>query len=531
VDPSRSDRFGGEVHLDLGLERARRTILLHAKDLQVSEPHVRWAGGSMRGRVRELPEREMIELRFQEPVPRGDARLDLRFDGRLRRDLCGLYAARVDERRYAFTQLEATEARKFFPCFDEPCMKARFRIEVTTGAANSVVSNAPVRRVRRVGRGDKTVEFEETPPLSSYLVALAVGELEKSRPVRVGSTEIRVWTTPGKRRLGAFGLEAARACLERLERWFGLPYPYAKLDLVAVPDFEFAAMENAGAVFFRETLLLLDPATATLNEHKRAAEVIAHELAHMWYGNLVTMAWWDDLWLNEAFATWMAFVVVDEWKPEWRMWHDFQHGRAAALELDALRHTHPIYCDVRTAAEANENFDLITYEKGAAVVRMLERYLGAAVFRRGVRRYIRRHREGNTVAADLWRALGEVSGEPVETLARAWIEQEGHPLLTLRRVRGRKGHALRLSQERFYETAPRRRDEARLWPIPWVGRVGTGGSRASSSGRCTRARTCTRCWPARPRSRRWSAWASWTTSGRSCGRDAPISGASWRWPR
>ena len=175
---------------------------------------------------------------------------------------------------------------------------------------------------------------------------------------------------------------------------------------------------------------------------KRAAEVICHELAHMWYGDLVTMAWWDDLWLNEAFATWMAFEIVDDWKPEWKMWHDFQHGRAAALEADALRNTHPVYCPVRTAAEANENFDLITYEKGAAVVRMLERYLGTPAFRRGVRRYIRRHREGNTVASDLWRALSEASGEEVEPLARAWIDRAGHPVVTLRRSRER-GRALR----------------------------------------------------------------------------------------
>jgi puromycin-sensitive aminopeptidase len=296
--------------------------------------------------------------------------------------------------------------------------------------------------------------------------------------VRLGRTPIRVWHAPGKRSLTAFALEAARASLARLERFFDLPYPYAKLDLVAVPDFEFGAMENAGAVFFRETLLLLDPRTATLAERKRAAEVIAHELAHMWYGDLVTMAWWDDLWLNEAFATWMAFAVVDAWKPGWRMWHDFQHGRAAALELDALRHTHPIYCEVRTAEEANANFDLITYEKGAAVVRMLERYLGPARFRAGVRRYIRRHREGNTRAADLWQALSEASGEPVEAMARAWIEQAGHPLVGLARRRAKGRTQLELTQARFaLRRGARAPAGGRRWPIPWVGRVGVEGGR------------------------------------------------------
>jgi puromycin-sensitive aminopeptidase len=475
VDPSRSDAFRGEVGIALTLARRSRAIRLHARDLRVSHPRVEWKGGSLRGRIVALPDVEMIEVVFEEPVPPGEATLKLRFSGRLRRDLCGLYGASVGRRRYAFTQLEATDARKFFPCFDEPAMKARFRLRVTTGAANAVVSNAPVARTRRHGDRRKTVEFAETPPLSTYLVALAVGELERSRPVRVGPTEIRIWHTPGKPRLSAFGLEAAKECLTRLESYFGLPYPYAKLDLVAVPDFEFGAMENAGAVFFRETLLLLDPATATLSEKKRAAEVIAHELAHMWYGDLVTMAWWDDLWLNEAFATWMAFAVVDDWRPEWRMWHDFQHARAAALELDALRHTHPIYCEVRTAAEASENFDLITYEKGASVVRMLERYLGPATFRRGVRRYIRRHSEGNTVAGDLWRALSEASGEEVEPLMRAWIEREGHPVLEIRRVRVRGRTQLHLSQQRFVESRRRGgRPPAARWPIPWVARVGVG---------------------------------------------------------
>ncbi len=470
VDPAKSQAYRGTVVQTLELERSKRAIRLHAKDLRVSKPQARWTGGHARGRIRELPEVEMIEVEFDAPLPAGAVTLELAFRGRLRKDLCGLYGASADGERFAFSQLEATDARKFFPCFDEPAMKARFRLSVTTGAKNAVVSNAPVARTRKLPDGRKTVEFRRTPLLSTYLVALAVGPLERSRPVRVGSTEIRVWHTPGKSGLRAFGLEAAKQSLARLEKWFGLPYPYEKLDLVAVPDFEFGAMENAGAVFFRETLLLLDPATATLTEKKRAAEVIAHELAHMWYGDLVTMAWWDDLWLNEAFATWMAFAVVADWKPEWRMWHDFQHGRAAALELDALRHTHPIYCPVRTADEVNENFDLITYEKGASVVRMIERYLGPAKFRKGVRKYIRRHAEGNTVADDLWRALSEASGEDVASLARAWIEQEGYPVLSLRRQQVGSRTELRLAQERFVEQ-PRRGGARPRWPIPVVARV------------------------------------------------------------
>jgi puromycin-sensitive aminopeptidase len=475
VDPARGEAYRGEVAIRLRVARAKPALHLHAVDLRVAGARLETGGAARAGRVVPLPEAEMVELRFARGVPAGASTLRLAFSGRLRRDLCGLYRAASGRRRYAFTQLEATDARKFFPCFDEPAMKARFRLEVTTGAGNAVLSNAPALAARPAGRGRKTVVFAETPPLSTYLVALAVGPLEASRRIFVGPTPIRVWHVPGKGRLTGFALEAARESLARLERWFGLPYPYAKLDLVAVPDFEFGAMENAGAVFFRETLLLLDPRRATLPEQKRAAEVIAHELAHMWYGDLVTMAWWDDLWLNEAFATWMAFEVVDRWRPEWRVWHEFQHGRAAALDLDALRHTHPIWCEVRTPAEASENFDLITYEKGAAVVRMLERFLGASAFRRGVRRYIRRHRQGNATARDLWRALREGSGRPVEPLARAWIERPGHPVLSLRCLRRRGRCELRLRQERFRESPRAARPGPELWPIPWVARLGGRG--------------------------------------------------------
>jgi puromycin-sensitive aminopeptidase len=475
VDPASSPTFSGQVIHHLLLAKRRRSIELHADDLAVTGAVVEAAGRRLAGRIVRHPERETIEVQLAEAVPPGEAALTLSFRGKLRTDLRGLYAASAGERKYAFTQLEAADARRFFPCFDEPAMKARFRLSVTTATQNTVLSNHPVEKLEPLGRGKKTVHFRRTPPLSTYLLALAVGELAASEPVHCGETEIRVWHVPGKERLVQFGLEAARETLARLEAYFALPYPYEKLDLVAVPDFEAGAMENAGAVFFRETLLLVDPETATLSEKKRAAEVICHELAHMWYGDLVTMAWWDDLWLNEAFATWMAFHVVDAWKPEWKMWNDFQHHRAAALGLDALTETHPIYVKVRTPSEATQNFDLITYEKGASVVRMIERFLGAETFREGVRRYIRAHQESNAVAADLWNALAEASGQDVEPVVRAWIEQPGFPLLRLRRAERDGRSWLRFEQERFLSN-PKAKPPGALWPIPWVGRVASGES-------------------------------------------------------
>jgi puromycin-sensitive aminopeptidase len=486
VDPAAGEKFAGEVRHHLRLDRPARAIELHAADLRVSRPRLTVDGRTLRGRLERRPDRETVAVLFDKPVPAGEATLELAFAGKLRSDLRGLYAARSGQRKYAFTQLEAADARRFFPCFDEPAMKACFALSVTTASGHTVLSNQPAEKVEPLGGGRKRVSFSRTPPLSTYLLALGVGELEASEPTYCGETEIRVWHVPGKGHLAAFGLEAGRECLARLEAWFDLPYPYEKLDLVAVPDFEAGAMENAGAVFFRETLLLTDPATVTVQERKRVSEVVCHELAHMWYGDLVTMAWWDDLWLNEAFATWMAFHIVDRWKPEWKMWHDFQHYRSAALGLDSLTHTHPIYTKVQTPSDATENFDLITYEKGASVVRMLERYLGAGVFRTGVRRYIRRHRESNAVAADLWSALSEASGQDVESVARAWVEQEGFPIVQVQRIEQDGRPALALRQERFLASPKSRRSErskAARWPIPWVGRLGGPGRRTRTERR------------------------------------------------
>ncbi len=479
VDPQHSDQFRGEVTHTLRLGRRRSTLEFHSDGLRISRVRAESTAGTVRGTIVANPEREKIELHFPDRLPAGEVRVSMAFRGKLRTDLRGLYAARAGKRKYAFTQLEAAEARRFFPCLDEPGMKARFEISVTTDRRNTVLSNSPAAKVEPLSGGKKTVYFEPTPPLSTYLLALAVGELETSAPTSCGDTEIRIWHVPGKQGLSEFGLEVARETLGRLENYFDLPYPYEKLDLVAVPDFEAGAMENAGAVFFRETLLLVDPHLATAQEKKRVAEVICHELAHMWYGDLVTMAWWDDLWLNEAFATWMAFHIVDAWKPEWRMWHDFQHYRQAALTTDALRHSHPIYAAVRTPEEATENFDVITYEKGASVVRMLERYLGPEVFRAGVRVYIRRHRESNAVAADLWQALSEAAGFDVERIVRAWIEQEGFPLVRVRRKERDGKTELHFRQERF-SLGGRTADQTR-WPIPWIGRVGTKGSRTRTA--------------------------------------------------
>jgi puromycin-sensitive aminopeptidase len=463
--------FRGEIAITTTLAKARKDVTLHAADLAIVRASARANGTEVAAKASLQKADETATLRFAKPLPAGEAVLTLAYEGRLNQHLRGLYAATANGVRYAFTQCETADARRVAPCFDEPAFKATWRVAVTAPPGDTVLGNAPVEREEPAGDGARTVRFKPTPPLSSYLLALAIGPLEASGPRMCGATPVRVWHVPGKAHLAAFGLEAGVEALRRLEDYFGIPYPYEKLDLVAVPDFEAGAMENAGAVFFRETLLLLDPATVSIAERRRAAEVIAHELAHMWYGDLVTMAWWDDLWLNEAFATWMAYRVVDDWQPGWRMWQGFEHDRAGALALDALANTHPIYAPVRSVAEATENFDLITYEKGAAVVRMIEHYLGADAFRAGVRLYMERHREGNTVAADLWRALEEASGKEVTRVAKAWITQPGFPLV---KVDAGDGSVI-VRQERFFADpkvpAAKRRTR---WPVPLVAKLPGG---------------------------------------------------------
>jgi puromycin-sensitive aminopeptidase len=458
--------FSGEVRIRMELRRARRDVVVHAAELTIEHSSILVGDQTLKTKVTLLRADEAVRFTCQQPIPAGEVELVVRYRGQLNRHLRGLYGATANGKSYAFTQCETADCRRIMPCFDEPSFKARFRVAVTARDGDVVLANNPVESEQALGNGRRVVHFTETPPLSTYLFALAIGPLESSPVRQLGTVPIRVWHVPGKAHLAAFGLEAAYESLARLQDYFGIPYPYAKLDLVAAPDFEAGAMENAGAVFFRETLLLLDPATVSLPERKRAAEVIAHELAHMWYGDLVTMAWWDDLWLNEAFATWMAYKIIDQWKPEWRMWQGFEHDRAAALGLDALANTHPIYAAVHSVAEATENFDLITYEKGAAVVRMIEHYLGADVFRAGVRIYMERHREGNTVAGDLWRALEEASGQKVARVAQAWITQAGFPLVSFETI---KNGDLRVRQERFFAD-PRvnlERRQAR-WPVPLV---------------------------------------------------------------
>jgi len=481
LDPHRRT-FRGKARYALQLDRRCRKLALHAADLRVSAVRLRLGEVILKARVETQPESEMIVLHFDRLLPAEAVGLELDFRGRVRNDLRGLYRSVDEKEPWLATQLCPTDARRFFPCFDEPGIKARYRIRVTTPHEQAVISNAPVQFEEVDASGRKIVQFETTPPLSSYLIAVAVGPFEASRTRMCGATAIRVHTLPGRRDLASFACEAAENSLVRLEQWFDMAHPYPKLDLLALPDFAFGAMENAGAVFFRDSILLLDTAEASCEDRKRAGEVIAHELSHMWFGNLVTMAWWNDLWLNESFATWMAYEIIDSWQPDWQIWLDFAHRREDALEVDALASSHPIAPRIRSAEEAHENFDAITYTKGASVLRMLAGYLGHDVFRDGIRLYIRRHREGAATAADLWAALGEVSGLPVDEMISPWTLQTGYPRISLQRRERKGGTFIELTQQRFLTRPARKTKTAKtgtVWTIPWVARVGRGDADAA----------------------------------------------------
>ena len=481
LDPAEKT-FHGRAEYALQLDRRTRKLEFHAVDLRISKVRVlsdhakvdRWVP-----RIELRPESETVVFHFDGLLPIGALRVQLDFRGRVRSDLRGLYRSLDDREPWIATQLCPTDARRFFPCFDEPGIKARYRIRVTTAKHQTVLSNSPIESEEEHDGDQKTVCFECTPLLSAYLVAVAVGPFVAAPPRISGSTPIRVYTLPDRQHLAEFALETAGESLSRLEDWFGMSHPYAKLDLLALPDFAFGAMENAGAVFFRDSVLLLDPEESSFEDRKRAAETITHEISHMWFGNLVTMAWWNDLWLNESFATWMACEIIQQWRPDWQIWLDFAHRREEALSIDALASSHPIAPKIRSAQEAHENFDAITYSKGACVLRMLEGFLGPTVFRDGIRLYMTRHREGAASASDLWSAIAEISGLPIEDIVAPWTLQTGYPVVSLQRKDDSRNAVIELTQQRFLALPAKPRpgnsrtgSQNIRWQIPWVGRAG-----------------------------------------------------------
>jgi puromycin-sensitive aminopeptidase len=427
-----------------------REIYLNAVELAIDEAVVVDARGREQRATATLDETmERARLEVPEPLATGAGQLRITFRGTLNDKLRGFYRSVYKDpngvsRTMAATQFEATDARRAFPCWDEPAFKAVFAATLVIDPALTAVSNTRIVSETRDG-SRKVVRFADSIVMSTYLVAFVVGELEATDPIAVGPTPVRVWCVPGKRRLAAFGHEIAVASLKFFEDYYGVPYPGDKLDFLAIPDFAAGAMENLGAITFRETALLVDETAASHAELQRVADVVAHENAHMWFGDLVTMTWWNGIWLNEAFATFMEMLAVDAWKPQWQRWVAFGVSRGAAMSVDGLHSTRPIEFPVTAPREADAMFDVLTYEKGASVLRMLEQYLGPDVFRTGVRQYLDTHRFANADTGDLWAALGRASGQPIPAVMDGWIFAPGYPLVSASVERGE----LVLRQQRF----------------------------------------------------------------------------------
>jgi puromycin-sensitive aminopeptidase len=443
--------FSGQSRVRVRVSEAVDEVVLNAIELDIQSAELTdEAGARVKGTVTldEADERATVTL--DQTVTPGIWNLHLTFTGLLNDKLHGFYRSTFKddngtERTIATTQFEATDARRAFPCWDEPDFKATFAVTLIVDEALTAVSNGAVTSEQVLGNGKKQVTFAETIPMSTYLVAFVVGPFELTDPHDVGGVPLRVASTPGKQRLTRFAIEAGDAALSFLANYFEIPYPSDKLDHVAIPDFAFGAMENLGCVTYRETALLVDEQSAARLELQRVAEVIAHETAHMWFGDLVTMKWWNGIWLNEAFATFMEMLAVDDFKPDWDVWVSFGAGRSAALLTDGLRNTRPVEYPVGRPEEAEGMFDVLTYQKGGAVLRMLEQYLGPEPFRQGIVRYLNDHHFANTETTDLWDAIEAASGEPARAVMDSWIYQGGYPLVSVTA----DGARLTLRQERF----------------------------------------------------------------------------------
>ena len=430
--------FSGTVAIDAVIHEPVNEIVLNAVELAVSDFEVLLADGTtVAGPVAFDDELEWVTFQAPSELPAGPCTLSCRFTGTLNDKLRGFYRSTYtgpdgETQTIATTQFESVDARRCFPCFDEPDRKAVFEVALIIDPDLEAISNSPVIAVEQLGE-KRRVRFSPTMKMSTYLVAFIIGRFETTETVDVDGVPLRVVCTPGKRQLGEYALEIGAFALRFFTDYFNIPYPGDKVDLVAIPDFAAGAMENLGCITFRDTALLVDPAQAARAELERVADVVSHELAHMWFGDLVTMSWWEGIWLNEAFATFMEMTCVDAFRPAWDRWVGFAPSREAALAIDGVHSTRPIEYPVGPPKEAEGMFDLLTYEKGCGVLRMLEQHIGPDVFRDGVRTYLKAHAYGNTVTTDLWDALEDASGAPVRDVMNTFILQGGHPLVTLER--------------------------------------------------------------------------------------------------
>ena len=459
------ETFKGRESIRVTLTEPTTSITLHSAEITFGEVTITSGGRTQTAKVTTDPKTETATFTVPERLGEGQATIQITYNGILNDQLRGFYISKANGRKYAVSQLEATDARRAFPSFDEPMHKATFDISMTIPAGDTAISNGKVvSETAGPQPGTRTVTFARTPRMSSYLVALLVGDFV-CREGSSDGTPIRVCSTPDKRDLTGFALEAAVQQLKFYNVYFGIKYPFGKLDLIGVPDFSAGAMENAGAITFRDRLLLIDPATASIGAKKRVAGVISHEIAHQWFGDLVTMKWWDDIWLNEGFATWMSNKPIAAWKPEWRVDLDDAADMQGALGIDALRSTRAIRMKVETPEEINEVFDGIAYQKTAAVLHMVEQYVGPEAFRKGVASYLKKHAYANAAGEDFWSEVARVTGKPVDRIMRSFVDQVGAPVVSVRNSCTQNTGEIELHVNRFSGT-PGASAAPQTWTVP-----------------------------------------------------------------
>ncbi|MFA9216313.1 MAG: M1 family metallopeptidase [Sphingomonadaceae bacterium] len=478
--------FEASVTIALELRQPTNMITLNAADLNFAGAMISAGPGQppqAASRIDVDAAAQTASIHFLHPLAAGQYQLKIDYSGSIGTQANGLFALDYQsngvDQRALYTQFENSDARRLLPCWDEPAYKATFALELTLPAGQMGVSNMPLATSIALADGRQRLRFATTPKMSTYLLFVAAGEFERAT-VTEGNTELGVVTQRGALAQARFALDASRAVLREFNDYFGLPYPLPKLDNVAAPGRNpfFSAMENWGAIFTFENALLLDPASATQSDREQIFLTAAHEIAHQWFGDLVTMRWWDDLWLNEGFASSMETLTATRLHPEWRVELSTVGNREAAMELDALATTHPVVQAIATVEQANQAFDSITYQKGEAVIRMLEQHVGADAWRAGVRAYISRHAYGSSVSDDLWRAIEQTTGQPVLGIARDFTLQPGVPLLKVGEPVCKDGRtSVTLTQAEFSKDQPNRKPLT--WRVPVQAQT-VGGARVAA---------------------------------------------------
>jgi len=459
--------FTGDEVIDVRFTAPSNKVTMNSAEIKIQDATISSGAQSQAATVEYDEKTEQVTLTTAKPIPAGPAKIAIKYTGILNDQLRGFYLSKSKTRSYATTQFENTDARRAFPSFDEPAFKATFDITLIVDKGDTAFSNGrQLSDTPGPGPDKHTVKFATTAKMSSYLAALVVGNFEYIEGEADG-IPIRIYSTPGKKEMGRFVLGASEQIVSYFDKYFGIKYPYGKLDLIGLPDFSAGAMENAGLITFREVILLIDEQHGSPGLKKTIASVTSHEIAHMWFGDLVTMKWWDDVWLNEGFATWAASKPLLGWKPEWNFDLDDVSQNTNTLNTDSLANTRPIHQAAETPAQIQELFDGIAYGKAAAVLNMLEAYLGPETFRAGVREYVKQHSYGNATADDFWTTLAKVSKRPVDQIMPTWVKQAGVPIVNVKAQCSGNSTSLTLSQQRYYyDRAKFEAGNDQLWQIP-----------------------------------------------------------------